>query len=186
MVQVLLTCQSVHVHRMPKVWARACLQCWMPVRYGTSTFRAPTHPCWMLRVYVCVVCACANPSGNDSEMTGPVGIVQRCHFQVPVSTFLLSLSVTQWHTRLCVVLESIEAPSGACFWCSPPLYLERKLQTLISTLHPSRINATHVQRYNRWMRSLCSAFDSFYIMFCKLVLVWFIVLLVYCLSPSRL
>lgn len=38
---------------------------------------------------VCVVCACVNPSGNDSEASGPVGIVQQCHFQVPVSTLLL-------------------------------------------------------------------------------------------------
>lgn len=92
----------------------------MPFRYGTSTFSVPTQPCWrMFCVCVCVSRACVNPSGNDSEMTGPVGIVQRCHFQVPVSTFLLSLSFchTLLHTQTNTAVWQYSKIHRNPFWC---------------------------------------------------------------------
>lgn len=63
-------------------------------------------------VCVCVVCAHMNPSGNDSEVTGPVGLVRRCHFQVPVLFFF---AVPLWGFTI----------HGKPFWClllmhSPP------------------------------------------------------------------
>lgn len=110
---------------------------------------------------VCVwgLCLCVNSSGNDSAMTGPVGIVQWSHFQVPVSTFFffaltLSVSVIVKYThrpsQLCGgIVNSIDTISGACSWYI--LLSLEELQTLISTLQPSRVNATHIQnRTDEW------------------------------------
>lgn len=71
----------------------------------------PVQPCCRM-ILVCGLCACANPSGNDSEATGPVGVVQRCRFQVPVSTLLLQ------HFFFYFLVSHTNAPTqtGADVW----------------------------------------------------------------------
>ena len=89
-----------------------CLQVW-------HRYIQRVNPC----MTVCAVCACVDPSGNDLEMTGPVGIVQRCHFQVPVLTFSNSLSLSRSSLSLSVILASSSVyhlPSITCvFHCLP-------------------------------------------------------------------
>lgn len=81
-----------------------------------------------VRICACVVCACVNPSGTDSKLTGPVGIVQRCHFQVSVLTFFSPpnthspLSHTQTHRHRQTQLwgdSKIHRTPSARYWCFP-------------------------------------------------------------------
>ena len=81
---------------------------------------------------MCVVCACVNPSGNDSEMAGPVGIVQQRHFQVSVLALLLQHTLSRCRTQnqhrrqaqlRCGNVRSNETCS-ACY-CFIPFYLGR-------------------------------------------------------------
>lgn len=94
-----------------------------------------------------------NPSGNDSEMAGPVGIVHQRHFQVPVSALLLQHTLSRCRTltqhcreaQLCGgIVESIETNSATAL--SPSIW---KDNSKFSKVQPFKLNGTRIQRHNR-------------------------------------
>lgn len=115
--------------------------------------------------FLCVVCARLNPSGNGLETTGPIGIVQWCHVQVPVLIFFLTLSLFFLHHCLCLTWTCTDILSCLIVHRQPiyciSLHLKEWLHTLYSTQQPFRINATHACTSSRmWTLFNCFYFTS--------------------------